>query len=103
MRWTARPNTKPALARWPQQLVSSVPYPYPRCGNGPLAMVIKDKETERWLDIRLEEGLLLDSCWQRKAERIAEAILTRFESTRDSEEEKELAAYIRERLSTATQ
>jgi hypothetical protein len=91
----------------PQQLVSSVLYPYPPAAEMvPLwLMVIKDKETERWLDMsHSEEGLTFRQLLAEEGGKESlEAILTRFESTRDSEEEKELAAYIRERLSTATQ
>ena len=64
-------------------------------------MVIKDKETERWLDmshLRRRPWLLDKLLAEEGGKESLEAILTRFESTRDSEEEKELAAYIRERL-----
>lgn len=65
-------------------------------------MVVKDKETERWLDIPHPEEGLAPRQMMKQAEGMQslDALLARFEQSRESDEEKELAAYMRERLQT---
>jgi len=91
----------------PLQLLSSVLYPYPPAQEMiPLwFMVMKDKETERWLDMsHSEEGLSFrELLAQEGGKESLDAMLAKFESTRESDDEKELAAYIRERLATSVQ
>ncbi len=91
----------------PLQLFSSVLYPDPPPAELiPLwFMVVKDKETERWLDLpHPEEDLTPRQILaQEEGKESLDALLARFEKTRESEEEKELAAYMRERLHTDIQ
>ncbi|MGI6434345.1 MAG: SEC-C metal-binding domain-containing protein [Syntrophomonadaceae bacterium] len=100
-------NTQQQVLRqlWPDQepiFMSSVLYPKPPAADMvPLwFLVIKDKETERWLDTpHPEEGITPRQMLAQDGGRAAlEDILARFESTRENEEEKDLAAYMRERL-----
>lgn len=104
-------NTQQQVLRqlWPDQepgLLSSVLYQEPPAADlVPLwLLVIKDKETEHWLDTpHPEEETTPRQMLAREGGRAAlEDILSRFESTRESEEEKELVSYMRERLDTNT-
>lgn len=92
---------------WPGQaltIMSSVLYPDPpTLDMMPVwFMVVKDKETERWLDIpHPQEGLTPRQMMKQAGGKDSlDALLCRFEESRESSEEKELAAYMRERLET---
>lgn len=64
--------------------------------------VVKDKETERWLDMPHPQEGLAPRQMMKQAEGMQslEALLDRYEESRENDEEKELAAYMRERLQT---
>ena len=96
---------KHLTALWPHQplqLLSSVLYPVPPAAEmGPVwFMAVMDKETERWLDTpHPEEGYTpRQMIKQEGGKQALDALLSRFEASRESKEEQELAAYMRERL-----
>ncbi len=89
-------------ANQPLRLMSSVLYPQPP-GVDMMPvwfMVVKDKETERWLDTPhpKDETTPRQIMQQAEGRQSLDALLARFEESREGQEEKELAAYMRERL-----